>query len=117
VDLIDSISIYASKTLRRAKPSAQKRKTRHYDRVFSPIQKNLAMVMTMMTTMMMGRGVGRNHRPSQNDERDGSKKQRAQLHDRAPSQTGHSFKWSVCQLQPIPATNFSHHQFAVMFQA
>jgi len=33
------------------------------------------MVMTMvMATMMMGRGVGRNHRPSQNDERDGSKK-------------------------------------------
>jgi len=36
--------------------------------------KNLAMVMAVMTTMMMGRGVGRNHRPSQNDERDGSKK-------------------------------------------
>jgi hypothetical protein len=32
------------------------------------------MVMAMMTTMMMGRGIGRNHRPSQNDERDGSKK-------------------------------------------
>jgi hypothetical protein len=36
--------------------------------------KNLAMVMTMVTTMMMGRGVSRKHRPSQNDERDGSKK-------------------------------------------
>jgi hypothetical protein len=32
------------------------------------------MVMAVMTTMMMGRGVGRKHRPSQNDERDGSKK-------------------------------------------
>jgi hypothetical protein len=32
------------------------------------------MVMTMvMATMMMGSGVGRNYRPSQNDERDGSK--------------------------------------------
>jgi hypothetical protein len=32
------------------------------------------MVMAMMMTAMMGRGVGRNHRPSQNDEPDGSKK-------------------------------------------
>jgi hypothetical protein len=32
----------------------------------------MAMV-TVMTTMM-GRGVSRNHRPSQNDERDGSNK-------------------------------------------
>jgi hypothetical protein len=64
------------------------------------------MVMTMMTTMMGG--VSRNDRPSQNDERDGSKKQRAQLHDRAPSQTSHSLKWSVSYMQRIPATNFSH---------
>jgi hypothetical protein len=36
--------------------------------------KNLAMVMVTVMTTMMGRGVSRNHRPSQNDERDGSKK-------------------------------------------
>jgi hypothetical protein len=34
----------------------------------------MVMVMTMVTTTMMGRGVSRNHRPSQNDERDRSKK-------------------------------------------
>jgi hypothetical protein len=32
------------------------------------------MVMMVMMAAMMGRRVGRNHRPSQNDERDGSKK-------------------------------------------
>jgi hypothetical protein len=32
------------------------------------------MVMATVMTAMMGRGVSRNHRPSQNDERDGSKK-------------------------------------------
>jgi hypothetical protein len=36
--------------------------------------KNLAMVMVTMMPTVMGRGVCRNHRPSQNDERDGSKK-------------------------------------------
>jgi hypothetical protein len=36
--------------------------------------KNLAMVMAMVMTMMTGRGISRNHRPSQNNERDGSKK-------------------------------------------
>jgi hypothetical protein len=59
-----------------------KRKTRHMDRVFSLIQENLAMVMTMVTTMMGG--VSRNNGPSQNDERNGSKKQSAQLHDKTP---------------------------------
>jgi hypothetical protein len=37
-------------------------------------------VMAVMTTMM-GCSVGRNDCPGQNDERNGSKKQCAQLHD------------------------------------
>jgi hypothetical protein len=82
VDLIDSISIYATKTLSAGKTFRAKRKTRHMDRVFSLIQENLAMVMTMVTTMMGG--VSRNNGPSQNDERNGSKKQSAQLHDKTP---------------------------------
>jgi hypothetical protein len=34
----------------------------------------MVMVMTMVMATMTGRGVSRNHRPSQNDERDGSNK-------------------------------------------
>jgi hypothetical protein len=32
------------------------------------------MAMVAMMTTMMGHGASRNHRPNQNDERDGSKK-------------------------------------------
>jgi hypothetical protein len=74
VDLIDSISIYASKTLSSRQNLPRKKKDPAQRPSLLANSKNLAMVMTMMTTMVMGRGVGRNHRPSQNDERDGSKK-------------------------------------------
>jgi hypothetical protein len=60
--------LYAGKTFRATKKDPVQRPG------LLANSKNLAMVMAMMTTMMMGRGVGRNHRPSQNDERDGSKK-------------------------------------------
>jgi hypothetical protein len=75
------------------------------------------MAMVAMMTTMMGHGASRNHRPNQNDERDGSKKKRAQLHDRAPSQPSHSFKWSVSYMQRIPTIDFSHYLFPVMFRA
>jgi hypothetical protein len=74
VDLIDSISIYASKTLHAGKTFRAKKKDPAQGPGLLANSENLAMVMAMMTTMMMGRGVSRNHRPSQNDERDGSKK-------------------------------------------
>jgi hypothetical protein len=74
VDLIDSISIYASKTLTTGKTFRAKKKDPAQGPGLLANSKNLAMVMAMVMTMMMGRGIGRNHRPSQNDERDGSKK-------------------------------------------
>jgi hypothetical protein len=74
VDLIDSISIHAPKTLQRRQNLPHQKKDPAQGPGLLANSKNLAMVMAMMTTMMMGRGVGRNHRPSQNDERDGSKK-------------------------------------------
>ncbi|HWW97400.1 MAG TPA: hypothetical protein VNY74_06875 [Edaphobacter sp.] len=74
VDLIDSISIHASKTPNADKTFHAKKKDPAQGPGLLANSENLAMVMAMMTTMMMGRGVGRNHRPSQNDERDGSKK-------------------------------------------
>jgi hypothetical protein len=74
VDLIDSISICASKTLHHRQNLPRKKKDPAQGPGLLANSKNLAMVMAMMTTMMMGRGVSRNHRPSQNDERNGSKK-------------------------------------------
>jgi hypothetical protein len=74
VDLIDSISIYALKMLTAGKTFRTKKKDPAQGPGLLANSKNLAMVMTMVTTMMMGRGISRNHRPSQNDERDGSKK-------------------------------------------
>jgi hypothetical protein len=73
-DLIDSISIYASKTLLAGKTLRAKKKDPAQGPGLLANSKNLAMVMAMVMTMMTGRGIGRNHRPSQNDERDGSKK-------------------------------------------
>jgi len=72
VDLIDSISIYASKTLHAGKTFRAKKKDPAQGPGLLANSENLAMVMAMMTTMMGG--VSRNHRPSQNDERNGSKK-------------------------------------------
>jgi hypothetical protein len=74
VDLIDSISIYASKTLIAGKTFRAKKKDPAQGPGLLANSKNLAMAMMAVMTTMMGCGVGRNHRPSQNDERDGSKK-------------------------------------------
>jgi hypothetical protein len=52
------------------------------------------MVMVAVMTTMVGCGICRNHRPNQNDERNSSKKQRAQLHEELPVGS-HSFEWSV----------------------
>jgi hypothetical protein len=75
VDLIDSISIHAPKTLQRRQNLPHQKKDPAQGPGLLANSKNLAMVMAMMmTTMMMGRGISRNHRPSQNDERNGSNK-------------------------------------------
>src|SRR5438270_8278627 len=88
------------------KPSAQKERPGTKPGLIAN-SKSLAMMMAVMTTMMTGRGVGRNHRPGQNDERDGSNKQCAQLHVELPLNQSLSSGLS-CYLQRIPPTNFSH---------
>jgi hypothetical protein len=73
VDLIDSISIYAGKTLIAGK-SAQK-KDPAQRRVSLHIHSKLAMsMMAVMTTMVTAICVRRNHRTSENDDCNGSKK-------------------------------------------
>jgi hypothetical protein len=69
------------KTLSRAKPSRTKQKTRHNTRVFIQkfktlkITQTLAMrMMVVMTTMVTAIRVRRNHRTSENDDCNGSKK-------------------------------------------
>jgi hypothetical protein len=80
VDLIDSISISVTKRAHPLIPFAQQKKTRlNWPGLFLESPKNLAMVM-MMTVMMPSSSVGRNHRTSQDDKRDSSKKQSTQFH-------------------------------------
>jgi hypothetical protein len=78
VDLIDSISISAGKRRSQAKPSRTKQKTRHNTRVFIQnlkITQTLAMrMMVVMTTMVAAIRVRRNHRTSENNDCNGSKK-------------------------------------------
>jgi hypothetical protein len=74
VDLIDSISIYASRLLTAGKTFRTKKERPGTGPGLLANSKNLAMVMVTVMPTMMGRGVSRNHRPSQNDERDGSNK-------------------------------------------
>jgi hypothetical protein len=74
VDLIDSISIDASKTLIAGKTLHGKKERPGTSPSLLANSRNLAMMMTMMVATMVGCGISRNNRPSQNDERNGSKK-------------------------------------------
>jgi hypothetical protein len=62
------------KTLIAGKPSRKKKKDPATRPGLLANSENLAMAMVAMMTTMMGHGASRNHRPNQNDERDGSKK-------------------------------------------
>jgi len=73
VDLIDSISICASKTPIAGKTFVAKKRPGTVPGLLAS-SKNLAMMMTMMVATMVGCGISRNYRPSQNDERNGSDK-------------------------------------------
>jgi len=75
------------------------------------------MVMWMVVTVMMRLSIRRNDRTSQNDECDGSKKQRAQLHSE-PSPAATPSSGLLVRLKRTAAITFSHYLFLVMmFQA
>src|SRR5271156_1292505 len=74
------------KTLIAGKSLRTQKKTRHNGRALSHSLQTLAVVMMMvMTVMMSGGRVSRYYGTGKNEESNGSKKQRTQLHGRTPS--------------------------------